>query len=333
MPGEGGDRFTVRRYQAGDEAAILELFARSFHAARDPEHWRWKYERNPSGNGHISVALERSALVAHYAGYPVPFRLGGHDLVAHQIGDTMTDSSIRHVGRGPTSLLGRTALHFYETFCEGQVAFNYGFNVSNIQKFSLRFLRSDRVEAVAYRHRDLTRDPLPPLGRLERLGRGIQLELVREVSPEWDGLFASAQRHYGFLVRRNSAYVRWRYLECPDVPYIVVGIRKWRQLVGWLVFRIRGSALTLGDLLLEPDHTDAFELALRHLVHVYAVNSVEGWFPDRPPWMAELLRSARLEAMQEPQDLSVMCVPFTMDDATERMRSGLYYTMGDSDLF
>ena len=47
---------------------------------------------------------------------------------------------VRHVGRGPTSILGRTALHFYETFCEGKVAFNYGFNVANIQRFSLKFL-------------------------------------------------------------------------------------------------------------------------------------------------------------------------------------------------
>jgi hypothetical protein len=90
-----------------------------------------------------------------YAGYTVPFRLFGaertarsRDLLAHQIGDTMTDPSVRHLGRGPTSVLGRTALHFYETFCEGRVAFNYGFNVANIQKFSLRFLRSDRVLAT-----------------------------------------------------------------------------------------------------------------------------------------------------------------------------------------
>jgi hypothetical protein len=40
-----------------------------------------------------------------------------------------------------------------------------------------------------------------------------------------------------------------------------------------------------------------------------------------------------LRAEQEPQDLSVMCVPFEFPDATERMRESLYYTMGDSDLF
>ena len=153
-------RFTVRSYRDGDEAAILDLFARSFHAPRAIEQWAWKYRRNPFGNQHISVAFnDQGRLIGHYAGYDVPFRESGRDFVAHQIGDTMTDASIRHVGRGPTSILGRTALHFYETFCERRVGFNYGFNVANIQKFSLRFLRSDRVEPVTYR----VRAPLPPI--------------------------------------------------------------------------------------------------------------------------------------------------------------------------
>jgi phosphoribosylanthranilate isomerase len=35
----------------------------------------------------------------------------------------------------------------------------------------------------------------------------------------------------------------------------------------------------------------------------------------------------------EPQDLSLMCVPFMRPDAAEVLRSQLFYTMGDSDLF
>src|SRR4051812_36992230 len=147
MPAD--ERFTIRAYRPGDEAPILDLFNRSFpHAPRSLEHFRWKYQRNPFGNEKISLAFDPAgALVGHYAGYPL--RLTTGDLV-HQIGDTMTDPAVRHVGRGPTSILGRVAQHFYETFCEGQVAFNFGFNVANIQKFSTRFLRATRVAPVAY---------------------------------------------------------------------------------------------------------------------------------------------------------------------------------------
>ena len=68
-------------------------------------------------------------------------------------------------------------------------------------------------------------------------------------------------------------------------------------------------------------------------VDVYPVTAAEGWFPPRPGWLDTALNEAGLETQPEPQDLSVMCVPFGVPDAVERIRERLYYTMGDSDLF
>ena len=320
----------TRAFEAGDERQILDLFARSFpHAPRSLEHFLWKYRENPFGNDRISLSFNDGQLVAHYAGYAVPFRAYGNDVLAHQIGDTMTDVSIRHIGRGPTSILGRTALHFYAHFCEGQVAFNYGFNVGNIQKISLRYLRSDRVEPVTYRVATAPK----PIHKLSRWLRGYQLELVRQTTQEWDDFFARVANAYTFLVRRDAAYVRWRYLECPDTEYAVVAIRKWRKLVGWIVFRIRENRFTWGDALFDPRHPDAVEVMLRHVVPAYPVDTVEAWFPPRPPFFDAILRDLGFETRPDPQDLSVMCVPFTWTDVVERMRSDLYYTWGDSDLF
>lgn len=321
----------IRGYAPGDEQPILDLFARSFHAPRSLEHWRWKFQHDPWGRERISLAWsDDGALVGHYTGYPVPFVDDGTPLIANQIGDTMTERSFRHVGRGPTSILGRTALYFYEHFCDGRVAFNYGFNVANIQKFSLRFLRSDRVEPVTYRH---VARALLPVPRLHRWALGYQFELVKNTTEEWNDLFARVAPSYRFLVQRDAQYVRWRYLECPDVPYIVVAVRKWRRLVGWFVFRIRENRLTIGDALFDPRFPDAFGIALRHVVPSYPVELVEGWFPPRPAWFDAILREIGFETRPEPQDLSLMCVPFTMPDAVERMHERLYYTWGDSDLF
>jgi len=322
----------VRAYRAGDEAAILELFARSFHAPRTIEHFDWKYRRNPYGNERISLAFDdEQRLAGHYAAYPVPFWFRGRDLIAQQVGDTMTDKSVRHIGRGPSSVFGRTALHFYEHFCEGRVAFNYGFNVANVQKFSLRFLRSDRIEPVSYRWRDMK--SLRPISRAERLTRGYRLQLVREATPEFDELFARVAKDYEFLVRRDARYLQWRHLDAPEHLAFVVAIRKWRKLAGWAAFRIRENRLTWGDALFDRRFSDAPEVLLRHVAPQYGVGAIEGWFPPRPAWFASILDDLHFESRPEPQDLSVMCVPFTMPDAAGRMRESLYYTMADSDLF
>ncbi|SRR5581483_241415 len=324
----------IRAYEAGDETQILDLFGRSFHAPRSVESWRWKYQQNPWGRERISLAVSNDGeVLGHYAGYPVPFVDRGTRLLAHQIGDTMTDVSVRHIGRGPSSILGRTALHFYKTFCEEQAAFNYGFNVANIQKFSLRFLRSDRVEPVTYRTTRASVFRRSPWERLRRRASGYRLELVSRIGAEWDSFFHRVAPSYGFLVARDAAYLRWRYLECPDVPYAIVAIRKWHQLAGWIVFRIRENRLTIGDALFDPRWPDALGVLLRHVVPDYPVELVEGWFSTRPAWFDAVLEEAGFSIQPEPQDLSVMCVPFAMTDAVQRMRDRLYYTWGDSDLF
>jgi hypothetical protein len=335
MPVDTAARFVTRAFRDGDEEAILDLFARSFpHAPRSRQSFDWKYRRNPFGNGRISVTFdEEGRLVGHYAGYPVPFVDRDERFLANQIGDTMTSPDVRHVGRGPTSILGRTAAHFYSEFCEGKVAYNYGFNVANIQKFSMRFLRSDRVEPVPYRVRDLERDPLRPLGRAERWARGFRLEEVRSVDGEWDELFDRVAPDFGFLARRDSAYVRWRYLECPDVKYIVIAIRQWRRLAGWSVFRVRDGDLLWGDALFDYRVHDAAAVMLRHMAPELRAHRIVGWFPARPRWFDRILGDLQLAPAPEPQDLGLMCVPFVQADATARMRERLFYTMGDSDLF
>ena len=322
----------VRAYRDGDEVAILDLFARSFpHAPRTPAHFDWKYRSNPFGNGRISLAFDDGRLVGHYAAYAVPFRDGDRDVIGQQVGDTMTDISVRHIGRGPTSVFGRTALHFYETFCENQIAFNYGFNVGNIQKLSTRFLRSDRVEPVPYRWRDMK--TLRPISRAERIARGYRLQLVREATPEFDELFTRVGKDYDFLVRRDAQYLQWRHLDAPEHLAFVVAVRRWRRLVGWSAFRVREDRLTWGDALFDPRWPDAPEVMLRHVAPQYGVTAIDGWFPSRPAWFSSILDDMRFELRPEPQDLSLMCVPFTMTNAVARMREALYYTMADSDLF
>jgi hypothetical protein len=328
-------RFTTRAYRPGDEEEILALFSRAFpHATRNVEHFRWEYQRNPNGNERISLTFDEQArLVAQYAGYPVLLYERGEALIAHQIGDIMTDRSVRQVGRGPTSILARTAEHFYATFCRGKVAFNYGFTTAAHREISVRFLGSDAVEPVAFRTRDLVLDPLPPIGRRERWPGGWQLELVRGPGAEFDAFFDRVAPAYEFLVRRDARYLRWRYLDCPDVPYVVIAIRKWRRLAGWCVFGVRGDRLVWGDALFDPQRPRALEVLLRHVVPPYRAQRIDAWFPARPAWFDQQLRELGFVSQPEPQDLTLMCVPFDVPDAPARIAARLYYTYGDSDLF
>ena len=327
-------RFTTRVFQEGDEAAILDLFARAFGTLRTREHFDWKYRHNPFGNQRISVAVDdQGRVVAHYAGVPLPFVDAGTSLTAHHIGDIMSDPAVRHAGRGASSVFGRTALHFHDHFCEGQVAFNYGFHTAASRGMSIRFLNAQYVEPVPLRIRDLVRFPLPPVSRLQGSLRGYRVAPMRDASSDLDRFFARVASDYEFLLRRDATYIRWRHLDCPDPGAFVVTIHKFGQLAGWSAFRVRGEQLIWGDALFDRLHPDAASVLLRSVVAQYRVTSIAAWFPPRPQWFDSVLRDLRFLNAADPNDLSLSCNPFTRADASRRMAATLYYTMADSDLF
>ena len=337
--GEAGkDAFFVRAYREGDEDQILPLFQRCFHVDRSLARWRWEYQENPYGAGKISEAFaDDGRLVAHYAGYPVRFysaARGERTLSALQVGDTMTEPSIRHVGRGPTSLLGRTVGHYYAHFCEGQVAFNYGVNTGKIQRFSMSFVGARRLEALPYHVRATAAPlPLPPAWRT-RLA-GYRIERFAHFDERWDALFRRVRDAYGLLVERDSSYLEWRYASCPDVEYSLWAAFRRRRLVGWSVFRQRGERLAWGDALFDPRYPAALPLLLAHVLAApehRSIERIETWATSRPAWWSDRVRALGFESRPEPQELGFVFVPFEVDPE-EDFRAHLYYTMGDSDLF
>jgi hypothetical protein len=325
--------FSVRALLPGEESAILELFAPSFHVQRSVDHWRWKYENNPWGGRNVTVARSpEGELAAHYAGYPLPLVQvlpGGRrrDQLAMQIGDTMTDPRFRQVGRGPTSLLGRCIRHYYTAFCEDRVAFNFGFNTGNIQKFSMLFAGAHRIEPVGYWLRPAA--PPPPAG-------GYRTTRVMDPGAAFERFFDRVAEHYGLLVRRDPAYLRWRYLDCPDQPPFVL-LAAWRyfRLVGYAVFRRRGDHLAWADALFDPHHLACAGDLLWHALALpenQGVTAIEAWFPPRPGWFWPRLSALGFSARPEPHDLSLMLVPHQECDAPNLVRELFYYTLGDGDL-
>jgi len=326
------EEFSVRMLEEGEVKDVLHLFAPSFHVERSLDHWHWKYEQNPWGQRMITVARSPSGeLVAHYAGYPIPMRLTlfgkERELTSLQIGDTMTDPRFRQVGRGPTSLLGRCVRHYYTAFCENQIAFNFGFNTGNIQKFSLLFVGAHRIEPVGY----WLRTAEAPASHY-----GYKTTRVKRLDSAFDRFFERVAKHYHLLIRRDVRYLQWRYLDCPDdPPFFILAAWRFFRLVGFAVFRRRGNHLIWADALFDPQHLHAASDLLAQALaspEAAGVETVEAWFPPRPAWFWPYLSELGFHARPEPNDLSLMLVPHRERDAQSLLAEHYYYTMGDGDL-
>jgi hypothetical protein len=325
----------VRAYRPGDEREILALFQQQFHTERGEDHFRWKYLDSPFGGPCMSLIFSgEGSLMAHYAGYPLPFHRGGAAPEAFpvmQVGDTMTRPEGRRVGLGPTSLLARATLHFYARYLEERMAWAFGFNTGRIRTFGSRYMEYGYLEPV-------TTWTLPAAAVNERkpsvLPGRWRAERIAAAADEFDRFFERASERYGILARRNARYLTWRYFARPDRTYALYAVRRWGRLRGWGVFYREEDRLLWGDALFDTGDPRALDALLAAALRDHPeAAAVEGWFPPRPAWWATLLRARGFTEAAEPRGLAYCYKTFARPDLEGPLREGLYYTRGDGDLF
>jgi hypothetical protein len=330
----------VRSYRPGDEAPILEMFKEQFHGERTEAHFQWKYLESPFGGPCTSLVFsEDGRLLSHYAGYPLPFSnatgSGPETFFSCHVGDTMTRPEGRRMGLGPTSLLARCTFHFYAKYLEEHVPFGIGFNTGRIRTFGARYLKYGYLELMTVRTLAAGRLARKP-SRLRARFSPYRVERVTTIDAEWDALFDRVNSAYGLLVKRDAAYLRWRYLSCPDKDYLLLSVRKRGKLIGWGIFLKSGNDLLWGDALFDPHERDG----LKHLLAEAAAGAglgqgarIKGWFPRRPAWWTRWLDRLGFEIQEEPNRIALCYVMFTHPEMQSTLKESYYYTWGDSDLF
>jgi SAM-dependent methyltransferase len=337
------DELMVRGYQPGDEDKILPLFNTVFHARRSLAHWYWKFRDNPFGSCKIAAAFTREGdLTAQYCGYPVPVYSSCTPVSTFwtfQAGDTMTNPVARNLGWGKTSVLNRIAVYFYNQYCRDNVPFIYGFNTGNIRKFGERFLQYEYLSHVPLYKKDVDEQPSRlKNGLLSNLWRGLSVQEVIDLSEpdELDRFFERVSDDYGILIKRTGAYLKWRYLDCPDGLYKLFAVRRFGKLIGWSVFAPRDCHLIWGDALFDRRYAHYAGPMLDHLRHHYypGTAAIEGWFSSNPEWWAMLLKELGFAPQGEPNELAPALKIFDHRQfSAELLERRFYYTLGDSDLF
>jgi hypothetical protein len=341
------DPYLIRSYVEDDEHRILPMFNEIFKTDRTLDHWYWKFRDNPFGSHKVCMGFSQAGnMVSHFAGYPVSFCSTIEDTpepktfpVIHA-GDTMTHPTVRRIGSGKTGLLARTTYYFYAKFCEGFSPFAYGFNTANIKKLGERYLGYTYIDPVPFWIKDMSQCSFKPPGIFSRFFSRFTVEEVFCVDDEWDVFFDRVVSTYEFLVKRDAAYIRWRYLECPDRVHRVFAIRKRGELAGWGVFVRKNDTLLWGDALFEKKCPGAASYLLNYLINKFflSVKTVEAWFSKKPEWWSNYIKSIGFDAREEPNGLTFCYVPYwnnilDNDALDDKFKNHFYYTWGDSDLF
>jgi GNAT superfamily N-acetyltransferase len=271
----------VDRYKPEDRRAVEALYRRVFGADAGEANrlrWEWQYRRNPNtrdGAPLIWIAREGPSIVGQYAAMPVRVTVQGREIDAAWGMDVMVAPERQRRGLG--EVLFRT--------WDRHVGASLGLGLSESSYRLFQKLKWPDVGPVPCLVKPLSRRALSiphwPIA-INRLLSAVTLPVVKllgrpqpilgEVEPvhRFDASFTVLWERlapkFDFAVRRDAAYLNWKYVEPPHVRYWIVGLKANDGYSGYAVYRhvreARGRVTLLVDFLVDPDDESGFRTLL-----------------------------------------------------------------------
>lgn len=266
----------INRYKPDDRRAVEALYRRVFghDAAEASRHrWDWQYRRNPNNPGHepeIWIAREGPAIVGQYATMPMKLSLKGSEVLGSWGMDVMVAPERQRQGLG--EVLFRT--------WDRNVGASLGLGLSDSSYRLFQKLNWPDVGPVPCLVKPLTRRafrrpnwPVPinrlvsaltlPIVLIVARTRPLRAEvrLIQRFDDSFTALWDELAPKFDLAVRRDAAYLNWKYVSAPHVRYSIAVLRRDNRNIGYAVYRHlyepRGRVTLIVDFLADPDDEDA----------------------------------------------------------------------------
>lgn len=272
----------ISRYRPDDRRGVDALYRRVFGndaAEASRLRWEWQYRRNPNNPGQepeIWVAREGPAVIGQYATMPVQLSIRGQQVQGSWGMDVMVAPERQRQGLG--EVLFRT--------WDRNVGASLGLGLSESSHRLFQKLRWPDVGPVPCFVKPLTRRalrrpnwPMPlnrlvsaltlPIVKIVARTRPLRAEvrMISRFDDSFTALWETLAARFDLAVRRDAAYLNWKYVSAPHVRYSIAALRREDRNVGYAVYRHahepRGRVTLLVDFLADPDD----EAALSTLLH------------------------------------------------------------------
>jgi GNAT superfamily N-acetyltransferase len=250
--------YEIIRRRPEYDPAIFKLYGEVFGeegGRRFEARWAWQYLENPSNDADDPIhwiAVEDGRLLGHISTMPFQMWWGDRDVRARSSLDQFVSPEAR--GRGVGIALVKAHIDDIDL---GLALGMTGSSYPIFKKFFTdigpvpAYLRVLDASAVARRRwgtvAGTVAGPIIGLGLsvlAKRFGPAAGLE-VREVTTftdEYTDLWTRARASYASIVRRDQAYLRWKYERCPYHAYRILEARTRGTLSGFAIVRDEGDA-------------------------------------------------------------------------------------------
>jgi hypothetical protein len=236
-----------------DAESLDHIFRRIFgdaKAAARAATWPWQYERNPQAptGPVVYVARDEERVLGQMGTMPVSLWWGDREVRASFGIDYFVDPGAE--GQGHSIALARAWMQGVDVaLALGLAPTSYlitrrlGFRDLGLVPFYQAILDPAAVAARRYgRVAGLLGRPATAVVRWRTrrrrpLASDVGVTEAGAIGADYDALWARARSGFDACVRRDAAYVRWRYREAPHKPYAILEARRDGTLTGFAVTR------------------------------------------------------------------------------------------------
>ncbi len=271
----------IDRYRPEDRRGIEALTRRTLGvdaAEADRLTWDWRYRRNPSSSDQLSlwVAREGPTIVGYLPTMPVRLSVKGLEVDAAWASEPRVAPEREQQGNDEALMRA----------WDRSTGASLALAPSATTRKTLDRMRFPESRVLPYLVKPLTRRavrlphwPAPlnqvvgavayPFVQVLSRSRPLRAECepVRRFDAAFTTLWEKLAGRFDLAVRRDAAYLNWRYIEPPHVRYSVVALKRQGEVHGYAVYRHRheplGRVTLLVDFLADPDDVSGIKTLLR----------------------------------------------------------------------
>jgi hypothetical protein len=271
----------IDRYRIDDRRGVEQLYRRTFGIqAADAVRLRWDWARRnpaiPNAEPPYLIVREGRTVIAAHSLMPVRVSIRGLDTESAWSGDPLVVAERQRQG------LGEALLRAWDR----QSGVALGVSQSEGTRFLLEKIRWPKPITLPCLVKPLSRRalrrptwPMPvnrlvsavtlPFVRVVARARPLreQVEVVRRFDRDMDRLWERVAPRFDLAVRRDAAYLNWKFIEPPHVRYSVAMLRRNEEPHGYAVYRHmrepQGRVTQIVDLLVDPADERGLKTLLR----------------------------------------------------------------------
>lgn len=317
-----------RDYQNGDEHQILKLYEEVNNRKMALDYWRWRYSRNPFGEGIIKLVFADGKLIGHYAVTPMDIMVDNRSLRAVFSLHTMTHPDFQKQG-----IFTFLAEEVYKKCQSEGFSFVYGFpNENSYHGFTnkLGWTGFGKMSSLE-KKLDAKTKAASAAGNIHGVDR-----FDDRVNVLWNKVKAG----YRVIVPRTKDYLNWRFAEHPTIEYPKYVITTGGvELSGYVVLKVyRNGNLVKGHIvdMLSVDDEHTVKSLLNNAYDYFiekGIGNLSCWMPESC-FCTRILKEEGFISKEFDVNFGVR----TFEKANESLRSveqldNWHLTMSDADIF